>query len=170
MKRLDETIEKLLAWFCRILHISASEKTLKSLTQFVEFGLVGVTNSLISYGVNVAVLALLRPYHVSWDYVVANIVAFLISVLWSYYWNSRFVFPEGEGQQRSTGQTLLKTYIAYAFTGIILTNLLSYLWVDVVGISRFLSPLINIVICMPVNYLINKHWAFKGNNTRNSGN
>lgn len=162
MKRFHGLIERIVAWFCRVFHLSLSEEGQRNLTQFVEFALVGVTNSVISYGVNVGVLALLKPLNLSWDYIPANVAAFVLSVLWSYFWNDRFVFPEDEEGKRSAGKTLLKTYLAYGFTGIILTNILSWLWVDVLGVSKYISPLINIVICMPVNFLINKYWAFRG--------
>lgn len=52
-------------------------------------------------------------------------VGFAISVLWSFYWNNKFVFTVGNGQKRNLLKALLKTYILYGFTGIILNNILS---------------------------------------------
>ena len=81
--------------------------------------------------------------------------------LWSFYRNNKYVFATGEGHRRSVWRTLLKTYAAYAFTGIVLSNVLSYVWINVLGISKYVAPLINLVVSIPVNYLINKNWAFK---------
>ena len=59
------------------------------------------------------------------------------------------------------GKALLKTYMAYGFTGIILNNILSFIWIDKVGISKFIAPLINLIVSVPLNFIINKLWAFK---------
>jgi len=38
---------------------------------------------------------------------------------------------------------------------------LLWLWTDVIGISKFLAPLISLLITVPVNFLMNKFWTFK---------
>ncbi len=132
-----------------------------ALIQFVKFGIVGVSNTVLSYALNVAVLVLLAPLQLSWDYFAANVIAFVLSVAWSFFWNNKFVFTAKEGEKRNLRAALLKTYVAYSFTGLILANVLSWLWVDIVGISKFIAPLLNLVISVPVNFLLNKFWAFK---------
>ncbi len=161
MERIEGWIRTAIAAFFRLLHIPLKENTLQSLVQFVKFGLVGVTNTAVSYVVNILVLKLLQPYHLSWDYVAGNVVAFLLSVLWSFYWNNKYVFRKGEGQKRNLGKALLKTYVAYGLTGIVLANMLSWVWINVFGISKYVAPLINLVISIPLNFIINKFWAFR---------
>ncbi|MCI6034301.1 MAG: GtrA family protein, partial [Firmicutes bacterium] len=129
--------------------------------QFVKFGIIGLSNTVISYILNVAVLLILSPFSVSWDFFAGNMVGFLLSVLWSFYWNNRFVFTMQEGQQRSVWKALLKTYLAYGFTGIILNNILSWLWITKFGISKFIAPVINLIVSVPLNFIINKLWAFR---------
>lgn len=129
--------------------------------QFVKFGIIGVSNTVISYVINLLVLLFLEPLNVGWDYFAGNIISFLLSVLWSFYWNNRFVFTVNEGETRSVGRALLKTYISYGFTGIILNNILSWIWIEIFDISKFIAPLINLIVSVPLNFLINKFWAFK---------
>ncbi len=129
--------------------------------QFIKFGIVGVSNTVISYLLNVLVLYTLASFNLSWDWLMGNIVAFVLSVLWSFYWNNKYVFTLEEGKERSIGKALLKTYISYGFTGIILTNILSYVWINCFGISKYIAPLINLVVSVPLNFIINKLWAFK---------
>ena len=143
-----------------MFHVELADKTAESLVQFIKFGMIGVTNTVISYVLNVLVLLALKPLNVSWDFIAGNMVAFILSVLWSFYWNNRFVFTVQEGQHRSIWRSLLKTYVAYGFTGIILNNILSWLWINVLDISKFIAPLINLIISVPVNFIINKMWAF----------
>ena len=161
MNRIEGWIRSAIAFFFRLLHIPLRDSTLESLVQFVKFGLVGVTNTAISYVINILVLKLLQPCHLPWDYVAGNVTAFVLSVLWSFYWNNKYVFKKGEGQTRRLGRALLKTYVAYALTGIVLANVLSYVWIDVLGISKYVAPLINLIISIPLNFIINKFWAFR---------
>ena len=51
---------------------------------------------------------------------------------------------------------LFKTYVSYGFTGLILNNILSVLWVSVLHISKMLAPIINLVISIPINFFMNK--------------
>lgn len=137
-----------------------NEKRWESLMQFFKFSLVGVSNSLVSYAVNVTTLLLLRPLGFDYDYIIANITAFLLAVMWSYNLNSKHVFKVKVGEERSEGKTLLKTYVSYAFSGIVLNNVLGTLWIKYLGISRFIAPMINLLITVPVNFVLNKYWAY----------
>ncbi|MBO4877877.1 MAG: GtrA family protein [Ruminococcus sp.] len=132
-----------------------------ALVQFIKFGIIGVSNTVISYVLNAATLLILKPYEVSWDYIAGNIISFVLSVLWSFYWNNKYVFTAGEDEQRSTLQALMKTYVSYGFTGIVLNNILSYLWIEKLGISKYIAPLFNLVLSVPLNFIINKFWAFR---------
>lgn len=145
----------------RILHIHPAEEKRQAFLQFVKFGVIGVTNTLVSYCIHIAVLFLLKPYSLAWDYVAANLIAFLLSVLWSFFWNNRFVFSKKDGQKRNLLATLLKTYVSYSVSGVFLCNILSWLWIDVLGISKFIAPIINLFISVPVNFLLNKFWAYR---------
>lgn len=145
----------------KFLHIHLSDKMIDALLQFIKFGIVGLPNTLISYVINVIILVIMSPLNIAWDFIAGNMVAFLLSVLWSFYWNNRFVFTAKEGEKRSIWGALLKAYISYGFTGIILNNLLSWLWITKMGISKFIAPLINLIISVPLNFVINKFWTFK---------
>ena len=145
----------------KVLHLSVLDKNWEGFMQFVKFGIIGLSNTVISYILNVAVLLILSPFSVTWDFFAGNMVGFLLSVLWSFYWNNRFVFTMQEGQRRSVWKALLKTYLAYGFTGIILNNILSWLWITKFGISKFIAPVINLIVSVPLNFIINKLWAFR---------
>ena len=134
----------------------------RNLLQFIKFGIVGVSNTLVSYLLNLLCLFVLDKYDVTYDYVIANTVAFVLSVLWSFYWNERFVFTEKQEDYRSNRLVrLLKMYLSYGFTGIILNNVLSCVWISVLGISKVIAPLINSAIGVPINYVLNKKWTFE---------
>lgn len=160
--KLWNTLEVVLKFiFIKVMRIKPLERNWDGFMQFVKFGIVGVSNTVLSYVLNVIVLLAMAPLGVSWDYFAGNMVGFILSVLWSFYWNNRFVFTVQDGEHRSVWKALLKTYVAYGFTGIILNNILSWLWITQFGISKFVAPLINLIISVPLNFVINKLWAFK---------
>ena len=155
--------------FCLRLILKPVKKELtpeqeQAFMQFVKFALVGVTNTLMSTFINWGTLLLLDQLggFEGIDKYIGNTVAFILSVLWSYMLNSKFVFKESEdGEKRVWWKTLLKTYAAYAFTGLGLSNIISWICVDVWGISKYIAPLINLVISVPINYVMNKFWAYR---------
>ena len=158
---MDKFLDTLLRKLSKLFHLNLSDKFLLSLIQFIKFGIIGVSNTLVCYLINLGVLYALAPLHLHWDYVAGNIVAFLLSVLWSFYWNNKYVFSLKEGQRRNTARALLKTYVAYSVTGLFINNILSFFWINLLHISKAVAPLLNIVIDVPLNFLINKLWAFK---------
>ena len=147
----------------RLFHKEISEETMNGFMQFIKFGIVGVSNTLISYILYVVSLLIFQK--LNWfgkvDYLVAQMIAFILSVLWSFYWNNKMVFVKEEGQQRNLWKALVKTCISYSFTGLFLNSALLVLWVDVLYISEFVAPIINLLISVPLNFIINKFWAFK---------
>jgi putative flippase GtrA len=95
------------------------------------------------------------------DYLVAQVIAFILSVLWSFFWNNKFVFKKDEDEHRNPWAALAKTYVSYAFTGLFLNTVLSIIWVDLLSISKLIAPIINLLVSVPINFFLNKLWAFK---------
>lgn len=164
MDKIWNLIESLMKFFfVKVLHIKFTEEKWEALVQFVKFGIVGVSNTVISYVLYTGSLLLMRQFSLfpQVDYLLAQIVAFVLSVLWSFYWNNKMVFTLNDGEERSIIKSLIKTYISYSFTGLFLNSILLILWVQVIGISEFIAPIINLLVSVPINFLINKFWAFK---------
>ena len=133
--------------------ITVTKKQL--LLQFIKFGIVGLSNTLISYGVYVGLT------YVGVPYVLASVIGFVVSVLNSFFWNNRYVFKKNDGEQRNLWWTLAKTFLAYAGTGLISSNILLVLFVEKMGISKYLAPILSLVITIPLNFVINKFWSFR---------
>lgn len=91
MKKIWDLIEKCMH-FCvfRIMRLRISEEAWNKLCQFVKFGIVGLSNTLIYYIVYVILVAL------SVNYLVSSLIGFFVSVINSYYSNDRYVFTEEE--------------------------------------------------------------------------
>jgi putative flippase GtrA len=160
---IEKIVYHVLCWGLGLFHRKLSDEMLSGFIQFVKFGIVGVSNTVISYVLYVVSLLILQRLVVlvDRDYLIAQILSFVLSVLWSFYWNNRIVFRVEQGESRSLLAALAKTYISYSFTGLFLNGFLLIIWVQELGISEFIAPLINIVFTVPLNFLLNKFWAFK---------
>lgn len=156
-----------------------NKKQKENLLQFIKFALVGVSNTLISEGIYV-VLVFFRMH-----YIPASFIGFSLSVINAYYWNHKYVFKENaEGEQMVWWKVFCKTYIAY-FWGYLANAALLVFWIDILKIGRILSPVaewlaargmerldakfcgdlaaaaLNLLITVPMNYVINKYWAYR---------
>lgn len=175
-------------------NVKAQPRKHAGLIQFIKFGLVGASNTAISFIIYALVLIVFSsgfgiPEENMVAYFSASIISWLISVLNSYFWSNRFVFKQKEGEQRVWWKTLIKTYISYATTGLILANILLFVWNDVVHIGQYLgwlvdivnklgidrdaeaigaycSTILNLIITIPLNFVINKFWAYKDKKTK----
>ena len=145
----------------KILHIDLADETWEKFMQFVKFAMVGFSNVIVSYGVYLIFFWIFQTIGIlpNTDYLVAQLVGYVLSIFWSFYWNRRYVFADGENTA-PWYKALIKSFIAYSFTGVFLNSALSVLWVQVVGVPKIIAPIINLVINVPVNFLLNKFWAF----------
>ena len=142
-----------------------SEKAWADLMQFIKFGIVGFSNTVIGYLIYVAALSGLRAAKLwaSADIYVAQLVSFLLSVAWSFYWNNKMVFRQEKGENRNIFAALIKTYVSYAFTCLFLAEAFLLLWVEVLGINEYVAPAVTLIVTVPLNFVIQKFWTFKKN-------
>lgn len=120
--------------------------------QFIKFGLVGLLNNVLFYVVYWVLLK--NGFH----YQVANVIGFSASIVNAYMWNNSFVF---KSEQNRWISKFVKTYVTYASTGILLNGILLFLWIDIIGISEIIAPIISLVLTIPLNFFMNKYWVYK---------
>ncbi|MPM62891.1 hypothetical protein SDC9_109769 [bioreactor metagenome] len=126
------------------------------LWQFAKFCIVGVSNTLVNLAVYYVIIVINSNL-----YLVANIVAWFISVLNAFCWSNRFVFSASNKDKKSILLRLGKTYLVYGATMLLATVLLRF-EVEVWGISKAIAPIINVALFTPINFLLNKFWTFAG--------
>lgn len=122
--------------------------------QFIKFGLVGVSNTLVAWACY---------YFFLWAdedlYIVGSVVGGIVSTANAFYWNDKYVFKSNINDWRSKLKRLGRTYISYSSTSVLGVLLL---WVEVsfFGISKVIAPPITLLITIPLNFLVNKFWVF----------
>ncbi|MCQ2523096.1 MAG: GtrA family protein [Lachnospiraceae bacterium] len=145
--------------------------------QFIKFLIVGVSNTAISE------LVYLVLIYFDFNYIFASIMGFVLSVLNAFYWSNKYVFKENPESKRVWWKVLLKTYAAYSW-GYLISLLLLFIWVDLVKLPNYMGPvaqytlkinkgfdavflgqtlaeLMSLLITIPMNFIINKFWAYK---------
>lgn len=123
--------------------------------QFMKFGFVGLSNTTIS------ILTYSLFVFIGIHYLIANILSYIVGTLNAYFWNSKYVFKVEDGEKRNGLAAFIKMSISYAFTGIFLNSILSILWIEILVLSKYLAPFFNMIITIPLNYILNKFWAMR---------
>ena len=82
--------------------------------------------------------------------------------------NGRFVFTENK-EERNFWKSLLKVYASYSITGVFLTAILLYIEEELLGIPHYIATLMNLVVTIPINFLLNKFWAYKDKGKNKKG-
>ncbi len=154
--------------------------------QFLKFGLVGLSNTLISETIYVIIVCL------KGHYLLASTTGFVLSVFNAYYWNNRYVFKEDDSlEKRIWWKVLFKTFLSYLW-GFVANLLLLAFWIDLLHIGNYMEPLaellrgwnirvldaqtlgslfaegINLILVLPINFFLNKFWAFRQKQCRNA--
>ena len=136
------------------MHITKNEikeQVYFNIKQFIKFGIVGVSNTLIS----LIIYYVLIYFNI--NYIIANTVGFLVSVLNSFYWNNKYVFLDRKG---NLFKAIIKCYLSYGIV-FLLSTLLLYIMVNVLQISEIIAPILNLFVTIPINFILNKLWTFK---------
>ncbi len=147
----ERIVRCVVGFFLKLFKKELTEEQWSAFMQFVKFCIVGLSNTAISLIVYY-IFVLINPEL----YIIGNAVGFIVSVLNSYFWNSKVVFKKEDEKAK----TIVKTFVAYS-TNLIIGSALLYLFVDVLNISEFVAPLLNLLITIPLNFILNKFWVMK---------
>ena len=124
---------------------------LKSFKQLRRFLIIGGISTLISYSVFLASIHLL-----SLHYIFANILAFIISIIFSYNFNKRWSF-EAAQQQRSH----LLGYLTLYLTSLVVGTVILRTVVEFFGIIPEIAFIISLFFTTTMNFFGIKFLVFK---------
>ena len=151
----------------------------KKYRQFFMFCVVGASNFLIASVVYYTVLWLfgcfpdeknsqdtIIAFLFRYDYQIANVLAFIVSVLNAYILNRVWVFRK-EAKKTAKG-AVLRFFASYGFT-FLLALFLAWFWVEIASVSKIYVPFINVLITTPINFLLSKYFSFRKKKTHIDG-
>lgn len=123
--------------------------------QFLKFGLVGVSNTAVSMGVYYLFLWVNSDW-----YMLGSILGTVLSIANAFIWNDLFVFSGKARNVKSVLKRIGKTYVSYGGTSI-LSMVLLWIEVEIFHVSKFIAPVVNKLVTIPLNFVINKLWTFR---------
>lgn len=127
--------------------------------QFFKFGIVGLSNTAVSMGIYYIFLWLNPKL-----YMLGSIIGTIVSIANAFLWNDLFVFTGNAKDAKSILKRLGKTYISYGGTSV-LSNILLWAEVAIFAVSKTIAPILNLLITIPLNFVINKVWTFSKTKT-----
>ncbi|WP_210366128.1 GtrA family protein [Bacillus sp. REN3] len=113
--------------------------------QFWRFVIVGFINTLHYY-----ILYLFFYHLIDFHYMAAHIISFLISMVGSFYLNSYFTYKV---------KPTLKKFLQFPLTYVVnisITTLAIWLFVDIMGWSENISPLLASGLAIPFTFVVSK--------------
>ncbi|NRD76696.1 GtrA family protein [Bacillus sp. BRMEA1] len=114
--------------------------------QVIKFGIVGVINTLDYY-----LLYLLFQSVLSIYYLIAHILAFLISMVGSFYLNSYFTY-----KTKPTLKKFLQFPLTYVVNITVSTSAI-YILVDLMKMNEKVSPLLASFIAIPFTFALSRY-------------
>jgi putative flippase GtrA len=120
-------------------------------TQFVKFGIVGVSNTLLTF----AVYTLLLKGFGVW-YIAASAVGFLFGAANGFLWNRRWTFREHVGD----ALTPVRWFVVQG-CGLLLDLALVYLFVEHVGLDKLLGQACATIFVTVLTFFVNRAWTFR---------
>lgn len=133
----------------------------KLLVQFVKFGMVGVSNTLLSLLVTYLVMAVFKYLFSAdniWVLDIATTVGYIAGVCNSYFWNKRYVFQDGK--ETDSKKAFSKMFVCYGVTYLVSMFLMNIL-VNTFHVPSIIAPIPRLLLTIPLNFVANKLWTFK---------
>lgn len=141
------------------------KKLFKKYESFIKFCIIGVMNTLISYGVYSLLVALgMRPSADSFSFASffpwlgtaianANTIGDTVGAVNSYFWNSRWTFKNDDPKA-------IPRFIITSIIYVIISNVLMWLAINPLALNEYLAKLIVIPIATVINFFLNKIFVF----------
>ncbi|WP_312939692.1 GtrA family protein [Oscillibacter sp.] len=128
---------------------------LKKCREIIAYGIVGVMNTILNFGVYHVLEAIFGIY-----YLAANAIAWVLSFLFSFVANKVCVFQSVKWDKDICFKELWSFFCCSVGTGI-LDMLMLYAMVDLMGVNETSAKAVDVVTVIILNYFIRKFWVFK---------
>jgi putative flippase GtrA len=119
--------------------------------QFVKFGIVGISNTLLTF---IVYTLLLKGFGV-W-YIAASAIGFVVGAANGFLWNRRWTFREHVGD----ALTPVRWFVVQG-CGLLLDLALVYLFVQDVGLEKLLGQACATAIVTVLTFFANRAWTFR---------
>jgi len=144
-KKKEDIVDRLVAWGCRVFHLTKYQKIL---TQLAKFVIAGVINTVIDWSIFFSLYNLL-----GWNPVVAQMIAFTAATIISFFINTIWVF---DTTKKKTQRRLITEFFVLNLIALGITTGLIYLFIDVMHMNELLAKILTTAVTMVYNYITRK--------------
>lgn len=134
------------------------KKLFKKYEEIIRYLIVGVINTIVSWGAYYICIVTVLDAQVAWMNAVANTISWVVGVVFGYVINRKFVFMSHESN-------ILKEFLRFAGSRVstwLLDIVVMYLTVNVGGMNEMIAKVfISSVLVTIANYIISKLFVFK---------
>lgn len=123
----------------------------KKFRNIILYGIIGCFSS----GLDFAIYSLLVQI-IGIQYIVSNCISVLVGITTSFLLNRNYNFKVKDNTQKR-----FFIFLTVGIAGMILSNLILYLCIDIYGMNKIFSKLLSIVLVVSFQFIINKYVTFK---------
>lgn len=144
VQKLD-WIDRLVIWWCKVLHLTKFEKILRQITKFA---ITGVIATAIDWSIFYVLV-----YWVRLNPLIAQLFSFLISTLFNYYISVLWVFNT---TKKKTRKRLMTEFFVTSLIALGISEGLLAWFINGMGMNDMLAKVISTVIVMIFNFIVRK--------------
>jgi len=114
------------------------------------YGIIGTFSS----GLDFIIYSLLVKYIIP-QYIIANCMSTICGIVTSFILNRNYNFKVKDKIKRR-----FSIFLAVGLCGLFLSNVILYVFIDVLGIDKFISKITSIILVVFFQFMINKYFTF----------
>jgi putative flippase GtrA len=118
--------------------------------KFIKFGFIGIINTAIT----IASYAFF-VYIVDMNFIIANIIAYILGMINSYIWNKNWVF-----QVKDSNFSIYLKFIVVNLAMLALNSLGLFFLVDRFHLNKLIAQILVVGLGMALNFFLTKTWTF----------
>lgn len=126
----------------------------RKFSQLILYGIIGSFSS----GLDFIIYTLLVQFG-GIQYLVANFFSVLVGISTSFILNRNYNFKVKDHAKRR-----FSIFLTVGLCGLLLSNIILYLCIDVMALDKLLSKLLSIALVVSFQFLVNKYLTFKPSN------
>ncbi len=148
MNKKEDKVAKFINKILNIFHIKVSSKTENLFVQIFKFVIVGGIATVIDW---IIYYLLYNFLHI--PPLVANILSFSVSVIYNYTASVKWVFDVNQNKNK---KRMFIEFMIFSVIGLLLTELLLWLFIDLMSMNAMIAKIIATAIVMVFNFITRK--------------
>lgn len=145
VEKKQDWVDGFVLWWCKVLHLTKYERILRQMAKFVITGVIATAIDWVIFYVLV--------YSAQMDPLVAQIFSFLVSTLFNYYSNTKWVFNTTKNKTR---KRLVTEFFILSAIGLGISEALLALFINLLDMNDMLAKIITTAIVMVFNFVTRK--------------